>query len=206
MNALRFITLITIPILLIGCASTQPKPSSIDAKKALTVYIESNIKLPPSLEYYGPESINGALIGGVIGSLISQSGAGINGASLELFIKENHINLGEICLNSFKGSISQSKKIQVISDSTHDTRLSLEIIEFGFDKGWGLSNVKPLIKVRVKLFNSQKVIWEETESISGWTSETAARPIDKWLEDPEQFKRDIAYAFSLLSQLQLQSL
>ena len=203
MNTFRFIIYIVISILFTGCASTQLRSNSTDV---LVVHMENNPNFPTSFEYYGPESSLGGAIGGVIGSLISQSGTGINGASLKSYVNGNNISLEQLYLNSFKSSILRSKKLQLTSDSNNDTKLSLEVIEFGFTKSWGISNVRPLIKVKAKLFNSKEVLWEETESISGWTSETASRPIDEWLEDPVRFKKDIVYAFLFLSQLQLQSL
>jgi len=208
MNNLRYTIYIVILIAFVGCVSapSQLKANSIDVKNILTVYVEASPKLPTSFEYYSPESSHGATIGGVIGSLITQLASETDGASLESYVINNNISLGQLYLDSFSRSILRSEKLQLTSDSNNDTKLSLEIIEFGFIKGWGISNVKPLIKVRAKLFNSKKVLWEETESISGWTSETASRPIDEWLEDPVRFKKDIAYAFLFLSQLQLQSL
>jgi hypothetical protein len=196
-----------ITIFICGCAPKQQivKEKEQEQNETLLISIDENVTLPDSYKYYGPGLAIGALIGGVIGALFAESVS--DGSSiLEAYLDKYSINLAEMYFNEFSAAMIDTRKIELTQDENFDARINLEVKEFGFDKGWGFSNVKPLIKVNAKMVNKMnETLWEKSESISGWTSSTAARPFDKWLEDVERFKNDINYAFSYISGLQAES-
>jgi len=204
MFSYKVILIVFITIFCFGCATEQQIIKENEPEEVLFVSIEDNVILPDSYKYHGPGSAFGALIGGVLGALVAESGN--DGPSvIKAYLDNNNLNIGKMYLNAFKKSVTSNKKLELTTDSDSDIKISLEIIKFGFDKGWGFSNVKPLIKVRAKMVRNNKTIWENTKSISGWTSSTAARPFKKWLEDAKLFEHDFNYSFSLLSDLQLRS-
>lgn len=146
-------------LLLSGCnASRQIKDdtatnnSSVESIEKVLLVKEPSQPSLPRMTYKGPAFSLGIAIGGIIGGAIADGDNSVEDA-LEEYFKQNEINIDLMLYSSLVKGLNEANLPIDITSGDGDAKMVIEIKEYGFEKGWGFSKVKPMVSLRTKIID-----------------------------------------------------
>ncbi|MDH5229520.1 MAG: hypothetical protein OEY38_05635 [Gammaproteobacteria bacterium] len=197
MKKLKIFVLLMLVILITACATVVPKKLS---KPAFTsIKINQPKMSASSITYIGAASAIGlqfGLIGGAIAGLVDGGKAtDMNQAFDELNIDLAGDLYQQIETKAKLYNVAQELNIE---NPTHE--INLEVLTYGFEKGSGLSKVKPHLVIGLEITNlSTKKSQYISSMVGGSTSELPKKTAEDWFSDQENLKQNFARAMDLVT-------
>lgn len=178
---MRKILLISIVLLLSGCASSVPLQQ--DIRNSITTVSISLSDKKPELFYQGAEDI----------------------AAREKFFASNNIDIKKMIRTELMREIEEKKIFRFAKKGQSDANIEIYVNVYGFGLGGEFMNfyiVKPLMNASIKLTDKTgKEIWVTTEFITNTSGLTDKVDIRELKDKPEVVKKSLRHASRIVAKL-----
>ncbi|RJF95342.1 hypothetical protein [Noviherbaspirillum saxi] len=158
--------LVTLIILLSGCASTQPIATS-DRSNVKAVTLSKDVPVPSKMSYLGPGGATG-LAFGAIEAAIAAPGIEKSRESFQEQTTETGVSINRIVYEEALAQIRQSGKFP-LKDETEPggATIYVSVLNYGFSIPHGFSSrLVPILGVRYEMRDpSGRILWSATERV-----------------------------------------
>lgn len=204
---------ITMLLLLVGCnASRQVKENTssstepVEEEKAILVVEKPKKPDLPKMKYRGPLVALGGAIGGLIGGAIADESESTEDV-LEKYFEKHEIYIDEMLYSTFSKEIFSVSTPIELTDSPSEVKMKIEVKEYGFEKGWGFTKVKPMISLRTKIIDKDgNELFHRVRKVGGATGVTPSNKLEVWVNDPMLVKDGFQQAIDIVVKQTIESL
>lgn len=182
----------------VGCAT--PDPAALERKRVLkekrsqvmAISIQEEVDIVSVPVVRTPGKAWGRAVGGLIGVAIASLESTTNEGYYVKFLKDNNIDLKAIVRDSIKRTLAEQRPDLQLVDDPAAPSLKINIQQYGVvsNSKMSVSDVRPLLKVRLKLTADGLVLWaggsvsrkEEGESNN-------VMSYDEFMKNPDKLKQ-----------------
>lgn len=184
--------LLVLSLILSGCAGMHPSKERMQAISGIK--FSGKIDAPEKAFFHGGFS-NFSVPGAALNSPALAAVDRPNDVVLTTFLLENKIDVPDMVRSQFIASLRKTVLAAKLKDDG-DHILAAKILVFGLGKGAGFANnMRPAITLKVTLTDPRgTTIIDQTELVSGVTTELQARLLEDWMKDPEALRAGYAQA------------
>ncbi len=190
MKLIQYSFFILLFLYLTGCNATREvkENSTIDnapsIENNLTIVQKAKKPILPRITYKGPAFRLGAAIGGILGAAIADGSTSTKDV-LENYMSENDILIDEMIFTSLNKELAEVSLPIELTELESPNKMIIEVKEYGFEKGWGFSKVKPMVSLRTKIIDKDgNELIHRIRKVGGATSSTPSNKLDFWVSDP----------------------
>ena len=203
----RFILILSIVFLLLGCASGVKLDPSMKSKLDDGVTISTPVKIVVKPYYNGSEQVWGAALGGAIGAIVAGSIVD-ESTKIKQYLEAENIDVASIVLDEFTRQISYRSEFAGRIRDDGKYRLELEIPIYGLVvRNAFTSNYKPMLALRAKLIAPEgKIIWQNYNYVTNLNSKTPTFTYKDYFRSPEAFEAAFSSAAEIVVSLVLDDL
>lgn len=190
MRLIQYSFFILLFLYLTGCNATREVKENSASDNATS--IENNLTIVqkatkptlPRITYKGPAFRLGAAVGGILGAAIADGSTSTKDV-LENYMSENDIMIDEMVFASLNQELANVSLPIELTELESPNKMIIEIKEYGFEKGWGFSKVKPMVSLRSKIVDKDgNELIHRVRKVGGATSSTPSNKLDVWVSDP----------------------
>lgn len=162
----KSVGLVTLLILLSGCATTQPIAIS-DRSNVTAVTVSKEVPVPAKMYYLGPGGATG-LAFGAIGAAIAAPGIEKHRESFQEQIAASGVSIDRIVYEEALAQIRQSGKFPLRDETKPgDAIIYISVLNYGFSIPNGFSSrLVPMLGLRYEMRDaSGRMLWSATERV-----------------------------------------
>ena len=184
-------------LLLSSCRAPHVELTHEQKDAIATVTVRDEIGMPEKAFYSGPASSLGAIIGGVIGSLIAESGEDADDLLTQVLATEE-ANLENVVREEIQRFFVESNPVGTVVDADGDAEFQFNVTAYGMLKyGWGFLDVGPRIYIKGKLIKRDgTMVWEHTGRVTP-LDDVPAKSFEEWLSDLDALREGFRQAVQI---------
>jgi hypothetical protein len=173
---------------LVGCATVSHVPMSQQNKVAIKkIHVNPEIKKPEAMYDFASGAQAGFAfgpLGGIVSAEVSQKEAKI----VQTYAEKNNIDISKIIYKQWQAELLNKSNFQ-LTESKNAPQLITDIVVYGISIPHGFTNYYvPVLRVNAKLMNDNKIVWQDSDSVSLLASDVPRYKFEEIMSDPAKLQ------------------